>query len=317
MLCRNELLAEEMVPVRSCWQKFFRSPLTGRPLSYKGETQDGVWTNGVLLTRAGTQVASVSDGIVDFVGASISSRSFVAQTRQGGVSSNWQGQAGLLGQPAFAELAGAAIEAGRAVGPILEIGAGPGGGMMPLMLGLHPEAEILANDIETVVISELSRFLRTSVAGPNVSYAVFDACNVPLVDNCVGCVTSLGGFSNIESHRELALKEACRVLSPGGLLVLVDGDFMGIDGLKLADRILDSAGLPPDLATGIEPMFRAMMHAISTPVHELVRAVGFAVRQDEIVFRKRISPAESELARLAARCGVTMDVEFHGIIGRK
>jgi len=120
-------------------------------------------------------------------------------------------------------------------GLILELGAGPGGGLMPSVLFEKHDAQLIISDLSPTVVSEWKKVFDNEFFPPNVYYAALDNCNLPFEDNSLD-VISIGGFGNTEGDKFKAIKEIYRVLKPGGLYVATDGFITQENFLKFSEE---------------------------------------------------------------------------------
>lgn len=185
---------------------------------YKVSINDMLEGKDIILELA-TQKISYS-GIAYFVPNQKREYNYLwaEEIRKGGwIKKNWES----------VQLKTGLDEVGRYIadkgGVILEIGAGPGGGFMPYILKENPDVTIIISDLSPTVISEWKNFLDKEIDSPNIHYAVFDFCNIPFKDNSIDIISDGGGIGNAEGSKSKALKEAYRVLKPGGKLITSTG----------------------------------------------------------------------------------------------
>jgi SAM-dependent methyltransferase len=123
---------------------------------------------------------------------------------------------------------------------VLDIGCGAGLDALLAALMVGAEGRVVGIDVTQAMIDKAKANLAL-LDLQNVAFQVGEAESLPFPDNDFDVVISNGVF-NLTLNKEMALKEAHRVLKPGGRLLL-------------ADMIL-TADLPPDKEGKIENWYQ-------------------------------------------------------------
>ncbi|MBZ0272580.1 methyltransferase domain-containing protein [bacterium] len=103
----------------------------------------------------------------------------------------------------------------RDLGHVLEIGCGPGAGILQIDAYFHP-SRIDAFDLDEKMVARAGRLAGRARA--EVDLQVLDAERIPYADASFDAVFELTIFHHIPDWRA-AMKEAARVLKPGGMFL--------------------------------------------------------------------------------------------------
>jgi len=191
------------------------------------------------------------------------------------------------------------LEALANEGPILEIGVGAGGGNVSPLLHLDAQRKLIINDIDPRITMRWDNFLRSKLPSCNVAPCSFDASIMPLSTSSIASVSSRGGISNCRADSSRVLSECARVLRPGGKLVLYE--------MCISQDTLSQ--MPQTLRTSLVLNSWAL-----GDWRQLLEAQGFTVVYDAVSEKKILEKDESALAYDASSYGVTMEVEWRGMV---
>lgn len=110
---------------------------------------------------------------------------------------------------------------------VLDVGCGPGDGTLSLAAALGPQAEVLGVDRSPGMIARAERLARQQADGArNVRFAVADATALELPD--ASCdLAVIHSLLYLVDDRLAVLREAHRVLSPRGMLLLMEPNAEG------------------------------------------------------------------------------------------
>jgi SAM-dependent methyltransferase len=252
-----------------------------------------------LVTVDGAQGWPIVHGVPDFVRREEPDAFDKRAREERWVERNWQRYQTFDPSHWLGRL-GSEIAEGSPI--ILEIAAGPGGGNLPYLLHADAAATVLVNDLSLVVLEEWQQVLRASGVGPNVTFAAFDACSMPLRSGAIDVVASLGGLSNIPGVPPV-LKEIHRVLRPGGRLFSSD----------LVIHREDWSRLP----SAFRAKWEAILPATATGFASLFAEHGFTVARSDWTAQRELDPNEGDLPKEADGHGVRLRATFNVVVALK
>jgi ubiquinone/menaquinone biosynthesis C-methylase UbiE len=206
----------------------FASPGGEIPLKFDGDLDYGRWGNGELVDDSGELSYGVADGIPHVAGAEAdpwgddkqvqehlkrlhSTREKVIEANYDNMVNSWPPKPDFIEQ---------LTEIANGEGRVLEVACGPGGGFSPLLVEANPDVSLLMVDLGLWLLDEWQKLGRKK-KWSRLSLAQADPTRLPIRTETFSAVVNFGGMSNLPTQLD-ALKEAHRVLKPGGKLFMID-----------------------------------------------------------------------------------------------
>ena len=290
-------------------QDLFVTPTDKNPLKYEGETADGLWTDGRLVSESEQLSFPVKNGIPLFIdraddpwadenqrNASLARLGVPADQL---IRYNYEGLLEWTDRGRYDYWIQSIIAQG---GILLELACGPGGGFAPLILDDNPEATILLTDLGEWVLRQWQKLSLEMNRWPNLNFAQLDVTRSPLKAKSFDAVDSFGGISNIAGGA-IAILESFRVLKPGGRLFMVDAT-------PVSEQF---EALPKEIQVEIRHNFPA----IGKGYEKLVAEAGFEIIDFEETSRRKLEPGESNLADIAGKYEIEMQIQFFNLEAKK
>ena len=114
---------------------------------------------------------------------------------------------------------------------VLDIASGRGLLLTELVKKLDKDVHIICADLSAFVLKYDHQKFKRIAPDRKISYLACDATNLPLKDQVIDAATTYCGFSNMVGCADVALKDACRVIKPAGILadsyVVIEKESMG------------------------------------------------------------------------------------------
>ncbi len=289
----------------------FVTPGSRAKLCYQGETDpDGRWTEGELRTEAGDISFLVEQGIPRFhTGEGFgwdNDELREAQFRKMGVDPDKlipRGYDYMVNQwPDYHDYEKWIERIARTDGTILELAVGPGGGLSPLILQKNRDARLIMSDIGFWPLAQWRKFASAHDLGSNLRFAQMDATDLPLRDRSIAAVVSMYGISNIGARAE-ALREAYRVLQPGGALYMTE--------------LLPNHNITPKCPKHMVEKLREYYPQMGIGFKPLLNRIGFHRYREVYMGTRPLVPGEGGLADFCEKFAVTMTLVIWRITAYK
>lgn len=160
---------------------------------------------------------------------------------------------------------------GRGSKVVLDIASGRGLLLNELAGRLEDDVHIISIDLSAFVLKHDARRFKEAAPNKKISYLACDAANLPLKDVVIGTAVTYCGFSNMLGCTGAALREAHRVLTPGGALVdsfvVIEKDTRGYETLR---QFCSEQGVPLEedffLRQGLEDRHKSLFSSVSCNV---------------------------------------------------
>lgn len=188
--------------------------------------------------------------------------------------------------------------------PIIDIASGPRLGLVPDILSINPQVQVLVTDACPILIESWSEYLRKNEPDANIQFACFNVADMPIKANSVDVITSNIGFSSLRyagDDQMIGLKEAYRVLKPGGYLFAIENEH---EDKAVVQKVFDKWGR--------ENWFKNN----KLEWHERFEKTGFIIEQEKQMMR-RIEKDDWELGEVATSFGLEIVAVFKAFILRK
>jgi len=187
--------------------------------------------------------------------------------------------------------------------PIMDIASGPGLGLLPDIYSFNTKSRILAADGCPLIAEKWSEFLNENEPSADISFASFNAADMPIFSDSVDVITSNIGFSSLRyagADNMLGIREAFRVLKHGGYIFTIENEF---EDNNVVQKVFD--------LWGRENWFKN--NKLSW--RERFEQAGFVIEQEKLHLRR--DDNDFELGEIAASFGLEIIMVYKAFILRK
>jgi|GEM_PF-642067 len=126
--------------------------------------------------------------------------------------------------------------------PVMEIACGPNMGLLPHIIEKNNSIQCLATDACPDIITNWQKFFSDNSIDANISFASFNAANMPIRSNSVDVITSNLGLSSLRYAGDdcvTGLNEVFRVLKHEGFIFAVETEY---EDMSLVNKVFELWG---------------------------------------------------------------------------
>lgn len=287
------------IVVLECFQKLFVNPAEKVELVYSGTYKNEKWNNGLL--KSIDSEWRVINGIPYFdsdrEGDQFSQEDIDFWTKGGHFLRRWANKDNKIeiSDDVYHSLCQDAADLNL---PILEIACGPGLGLLPDIIAKNPDIKCLATDACSSLITNWQKFFVENNIPTNISFASFNAANMPIRSNSVDAITSNIGFSSLRyagTDGMMGLNEAYRVLKQGGYIFAIENAWKDRKALREVFRLW-----------GREYWFNDN----EMTWQEKFKNTNFKILEEKTQLIRLLTPEDNDLGQAAAKFGIEIKLEF-------
>lgn len=114
---------------------------------------------------------------------------------------------------------------------VLDLASGTGDLAKQMAALVGPTGKVVFSDINASMLTEGRARMESQGLIGNIRYAQINAENIPFPDDIFDCVTIGFGLRNV-TDKQKALNEMCRVIKPGGRVLILEFSQVTMPGLK-------------------------------------------------------------------------------------
>ncbi len=294
--------------MQALFQKLFTIPGSDTPPRYQGNKSDGNWTDGKLIGNDDSANYPVVGGIPLFLGESEKTDYPKSDSISGDnnitgeelIHSNWKI---MRTDPDIDRLyndwAQTILDTN---GKILELTAGQGGGLAPLLLDYDADIQLLIHGVDFRILKGLKELIDSDGNWKSVGITQFDASRCPIKSDSFEAINSFIAISNMRRTGGV-LSEIRRILRPGGRLFMLDFEIIPDSLEQLPDSVLKKmAEFDPDFDKNYKSR---------------LTEAGFGIEYFSLTEDHPVQPRENCLADIAARHNVQLKMQAFRMEARK